>query len=70
MSRKSKTVATFAVKLTIPVGASVPMVQEYIKDAVQGWRGGFSPSPMDELGREEDVITVTILKKETTYETK
>ena len=63
MSRKTRTTATFNIRVVLPQSVTIPMMQEYIRTAVQGWKGGMSPSEFDTI----EIEAVAILKKETVY---
>lgn len=63
---KRTTVATYAVKMTMPVGSNAAQLQQYIRDAIRQWaKGGDPENPLFEL-KDED-FTVRLIKKETTY---
>lgn len=59
MSRKSQTVATFAVRIVIPKDRTIEHVRNTILNGTSGYDGGHLYQP--------DEIKVTLLKKETTY---
>ena len=40
------------------------MIQEYIRTAIQSWKGGMSPSEFDDL----QVVAVSLKEKRITYD--
>jgi hypothetical protein len=66
MSRKSKTVATFAVKISIPLGGNALQAQQYIRECLIE-RGQILEADHPFFGIKEDWFTVSLTKKETTY---
>lgn len=63
MSRRQQTTATFAIRIQLPASVTASMMQQYIVDSLNGWKGGMSPSEFDTL----QVNAVTLTKRETTY---
>ncbi|HEX6826441.1 MAG TPA: hypothetical protein VF077_09015 [Nitrospiraceae bacterium] len=64
--RKTETTAIFTVKLNIPQGGNAILAQAYIRDAIQGWGGGLSPThPFFKI--EPDSFTVALKEKVTRY---
>lgn len=67
MSRRAQTVMTFAITLKVPDGANGQTLQQYIRDAISTWKGGLPVGdPMSGLDTSE--LTVSLLKRTTTYE--
>ena len=66
MGRRQQTVATFAVSIKVPKGATIQNTQEYIKDAIYTHGGAFSPEHpfFDRAGLN---LNVALTKKVTTY---
>lgn len=54
---------TFRVKMVLPEGATVNAATNYVRTAVQGWKGGldFQNDPMAKL--DADKTTVSLLRK-------
>jgi len=66
MSRKSRTTLYLRVKLPVPPGSNAQEVMQYVRTAIQGWKGGGDPQdPIFSLQTEE--MTVSLEKKETVY---
>ena len=66
MSRKSRTVATFAVTIQVPFGTNLSDVQLFIRRAISTC--GFTESKnTTQYAIPEDSFTVALTKKVTTY---
>lgn len=64
MSRKSQTIATFAVRITVPLGYSIASAETFIKQALEH-AGGKSPEDsFNFIGLEADV---KLIQKVTIY---
>lgn len=64
MSRKSKTVVTFNLKLVLPSNVTVPQMREFIKSELAAMEilGGPEPQYLDMTE-----LTLALVKKETHY---
>ena len=66
MSRKQRTVATFAVTIQIPDGSNLALAQQYIREAISAWAAMANRST-GFTGIKDDWFTVALTKKVTTY---
>lgn len=67
MARKTKTVVTFAVKMTVPTGSNAGELQQTIRAAINAHIRVVNHDT-DELEKiDPESYTVALLKKETTY---
>lgn len=66
MSRRSVTTLTIQVRLRTPPGSNTAEVLEYVRSAVQSYKGGGDPAaPISSL--DTDSMIVKLEKKETIY---
>ena len=65
MSKRTQTTATFAVTVIIPTSSNCQELAQYIRDAIQGWKGGLDPESIDKF--KEVSAIVSLQKKVTTY---
>lgn len=64
--RKTRTLLTLQVKIEVPQGSNGSEVMQYVRVAIGSYSGGLDPeSPLFNVGKSD--ITVSLLKKETTY---
>lgn len=64
--RRATTEVTFNLTMTLPHDVTIQQAQQYVRDAVGGWKGGFNADePMTEL--DVDTIRVGLQKKVVTY---
>lgn len=64
--RKVKTQLTLQVRVEVPKGSNAAEVMGYIRVAISSYGGGLDPeNPFFSWGKED--VTVSLLKKETTY---
>lgn len=64
--RKVKTMLTLQVRVEIPKGSNAAEVMNYLRVAISSYGGGLAPdNPFFDWTK--DSVTVSLLKKETTY---
>ena len=68
MTRRLQTVVTFEVRLVLPDSITIPMAQEYIRDAISNWSSGLDPqSPLFSIVVDGDQLVVKLKQKVTNY---
>jgi hypothetical protein len=66
MGRKTETILTLRVKMKMPPGSNAKYCADYVRDAVRSHAGGLDPDDVM-FSLENESVTVSLLKKETSY---
>lgn len=66
MGNKATTKMTFAVTFTVPTGANIPTVREYIRDSLNSHGGGLDPEDIMFACKFDD-LKVHLTNKEVSY---
>lgn len=67
MSKKKQSRITYGVTIDLPQGVTGREMQDYIREAVQSWKGSKLPDDTNLVNLNHETVRVALLKRVDTY---